>query len=832
MNTNKLTGQNTTNLVVQVALAYAALGALGLALAIPPGYASPVFPASGLALACVLWFGRRALPGIWLGSMALNVTQTWLHGSLNPTIAIVAAVIASGATLQAWAGCWLVNRWQGGSWRDLEREQDVFGFLLLGGGFACALSASISVTGLLVADAIEPAEFVFNWWNWYVGDTLGVMVFAPLTLCLLNGRDGLLGKQRRLTVIPLLLALGLVALAFYGATRLEKQVQDSQLKADGEIIAKQIADRMITHREVLMSLRNFIETIHDFNFKQFEQFTEITLQDNPDIFALSFNDLITNSQRPAFERMMSRLSPLGSFQITERDSQRQLIRAVARPEYVPVRYIVPLNHNKPALGFDINSEPIRRDAINRATSLHAMAVTSPIQLVQESKKRVGVLELLPVEAKPGTEAKGQAASLIGFAVSVVKVDEMVEIATRGHVADGLVFMLTDPNAPKEKNLIYRSYANSSGKNPSDRAGSWKTRLRMGDRDWELSVHTTETYRQQHRPWMAWAVGVVGLLFAALLQILMLGITGRSAAIQSKNEARKSQEVAEAANRAMEVRIADEVSKNREKDSILLHQDKLASIGQLAAGVAHEINNPMGFIMSNLRTLKNYTEAEQQYLNALEEAVKKCCPEEQCRQLEELCNRLDLSFIQEDIHPLIAESLEGAERVKRIVHDLKDFARADGNDMKETDLNHCVQSTANIVRNEIRYVADLELNLGEIPKIVCNPQQINQVIANLLVNAAHAIDGHGCITVSTSSEWDKVLLTVADTGCGIPDEIQKRIFDPFFTTKEVGKGTGLGLSISYDIIKKHGGEITFESKLGIGTTFIIRFPISGPKEIKT
>ncbi|MBV5338335.1 MAG: histidine kinase, partial [Deltaproteobacteria bacterium] len=271
--------------------------------------------------------------------------------------------------------------------------------------------------------------------------------------------------------------------------------------------------------------------------------------------------------------------------------------------------------------------------------------------------------------------------------------------------------------------------------------------------------------------------------------------------------------------------------NREKDGILLQQDKLASIGQLAAGVAHEINNPMGFIMSNLRTLKNYTETEQQYLNALEEAVKNCCPEEQRRQLEELRQRLDLSFIQEDIPPLITESLEGAERVKQIVHDLKDFARSDENSLKETDLNQCVQSTANIVRNEIRYVADLDLNLGEIPLIVCNPQQINQVIANLLVNAAHAIDGHGRITVSTSSEWDQVLLTVADTGCGIPDEIRKRIFDPFFTTKEVGKGTGLGLSISYDIIKKHGGEITLESEPGLGTTFMIRLPISGPEEIK-
>ena len=281
------------------------------------------------------------------------------------------------------------------------------------------------------------------------------------------------------------------------------------------------------------------------------------------------------------------------------------------------------------------------------------------------------------------------------------------------------------------------------------------------------------------------------------------------------------------NETLENRVTEEVRKNREKDKILLHQDKLASIGQLAAGVAHEINNPIGFIMSNLGTLQSYAESEKQYLTALEKVAQACCSEQELVSLEELHRKLDLPFILEDIPPLIAESLEGAERVKRIVLDLKDFARTDENSLKQTDLNHCVQSTANIVRNELRYIADLNLDLQEIPLVICNPQQINQVIANILVNAAHAIDGHGRITVTTSHEQGRVLLTFTDTGRGIPPEIQGRIFDPFFTTKPVGKGTGLGLSISYDIVKKHGGEISLQSEVGVGTTFVISLPITGP-----
>lgn len=281
------------------------------------------------------------------------------------------------------------------------------------------------------------------------------------------------------------------------------------------------------------------------------------------------------------------------------------------------------------------------------------------------------------------------------------------------------------------------------------------------------------------------------------------------------------------NETLEARVQEELRKNREKDSILLQQDKLASIGQLAAGVAHEINNPIGFIMSNLETLKGYIEPITQYLSFTDTLCQRHLSAEELRLRDEVAARLDINFITSDLPPLIAESTEGAERVKRIVLDLKDFARPDDSGFKEADLNGLVRSTVNIVRNEIKYVAQLELHLSELPSIICNPQQINQVITNLLVNAAQAIVGQGVITVCTRQEQEQVILSVSDTGHGIPEDIRKRIFDPFFTTKEVGKGTGLGLTISYDIIRKHGGSLSLESTPGVGTTFTIALPINGP-----
>lgn len=535
--------KSNARLGFSVAVAYAATGWLGLAFAIPPGYASPVFPAAGLALGCVLWFGPTGLSGVWLGSGLLNLSHLLWAGTLKPSTAVAAMVIATGAAAQAWAGSRLVHRWQGPSWRTLESERDVFVFMLLGGVLAGVISSSTGVIALQASGVIERAQFLFTAWNWYTGDVLGVFVFAPLTLCLLSRRSDLWLDRRRRIVMPMLLALGLVALTFYGAARWERQAQLSRLETDGETVYDHIADRVIAHREVLASVKHFIETIPDFSFKQFELFTRITLEDNPDIFALSFNDLVPDEERPAFEGLMSRLSPLGPFRITERNVAQSLVPAMKRPEYVTVRYIVPLADNEPAVGYDIYSEPVRRDAINRARASGDMAVTAPIRLVQEQRQTVGVLELLPVTRAQAGTAEGQRQQLVGFAVGVVKIDEMIDIATRGHIPGGLTFQLIDPHAPDGQGLLYVHGSPAANGIHPDRALRWKTTLRMGDRDWILSVEPTEEYQRLHRPWMAWAVGVAGLLFASLFQILMLGMTGRTFIIQRKNEAvRISEEV--------------------------------------------------------------------------------------------------------------------------------------------------------------------------------------------------------------------------------------------------------------------------------------------------
>ncbi|MFZ6720369.1 ATP-binding protein [Undibacterium sp. Ji49W] len=259
---------------------------------------------------------------------------------------------------------------------------------------------------------------------------------------------------------------------------------------------------------------------------------------------------------------------------------------------------------------------------------------------------------------------------------------------------------------------------------------------------------------------------------------------------------------------------------------LLQSEKLASIGQLAAGVAHEINNPIGYIFSNFATLENYIKDLFSIIHAYETVELHIADAGIRNKIADIKEEKELSFLKEDIPDLVQQSREGIERVRKIVQDLKDFSRVDSQqEWQWANLHQGIDSTLNIVNNEIKYKADIIKEYGDIPDVECLASQINQVIMNLVVNASHAIgDERGKITIRTSRDDTRVMIEVTDNGSGIPKENLNRIFDPFFTTKPIGKGTGLGLSLSYGIIQKHAGNISVSSEIGKGSSFLISLPI--------
>jgi len=260
---------------------------------------------------------------------------------------------------------------------------------------------------------------------------------------------------------------------------------------------------------------------------------------------------------------------------------------------------------------------------------------------------------------------------------------------------------------------------------------------------------------------------------------------------------------------------------------LLQSEKLASIGQLAAGVAHEINNPIGYIFSNFSSLEGYIENLLKILTLYEDAEEDIRSSEKREQLFSMRNTIELDYLKNDIPDLMRDSKEGIVRVRKIVQDLKDFSRIDTHqEWQLANIHQGIDSTLNIVSNEVKYKADIIKEYGDIPEVECLLSQINQVVLNLVLNAAHAIGTErGKITIRTGRVENNVWIEIKDTGCGIPKEILPRIFDPFFTTKPVGSGTGLGLSLSYGIIQKHNGHIEVDSESGRGTCFRITLPVN-------
>jgi signal transduction histidine kinase len=268
---------------------------------------------------------------------------------------------------------------------------------------------------------------------------------------------------------------------------------------------------------------------------------------------------------------------------------------------------------------------------------------------------------------------------------------------------------------------------------------------------------------------------------------------------------------------LEERVAEQVKNLQAAQSVLYQNEKMASVGRLAAGMAHEINNPLAYISGNLQAAKSYLAA----FKALREPLLGG----DLQGMQSVWKREDLDFLLEDFGTLIQDSLDGAARVAAIVASLKSFSNVDGSERQLDDINERLRTVMKIVGPELGPDIEVRLDLGEIRPVTCRPGPLGQVFYNLILNGAQAMAGKGVLTVSTREEADMLRIRFSDTGCGIPESDLKRIFDPFFTTKEVGKGTGLGLSVSREILTAHKGSITASSTPGRGTTITLLLPIS-------
>jgi two-component system NtrC family sensor kinase len=288
---------------------------------------------------------------------------------------------------------------------------------------------------------------------------------------------------------------------------------------------------------------------------------------------------------------------------------------------------------------------------------------------------------------------------------------------------------------------------------------------------------------------------------------------------------------------LEVEVQKKTREIKEAQLNMLRQEKMAAVGQLAAGMAHEINNPIGFVISNLNTLKENTQETTRILEQYRHlgqmlshpqagGVTAAAIQKIVADIHGLCEKVDLDFKLQDTRDLIEESLGGAERVKKIVRTLCDFTHPSIETPEKIDINTCLDVTLSILSGQIPKDVNILKDYQKIPDMHCNLREMNQVFFNLLRNALQAVGARGIINISTRSADEQIEISISDNGSGIQPEALPRIFDPFFTTREVGSGIGLGLNLTYNIVRKHGGSITVNSVAGHGSTFTVRFP--GPQ----
>jgi PAS domain S-box-containing protein len=285
-----------------------------------------------------------------------------------------------------------------------------------------------------------------------------------------------------------------------------------------------------------------------------------------------------------------------------------------------------------------------------------------------------------------------------------------------------------------------------------------------------------------------------------------------------------------------IAVVNDISEKIQLEVELRHAQKLESVGRLAAGIAHEINTPVQFVGDSVRFMNEAVESFIAILTAHRAFGQRMSAEPafaaDAMALAVAEDAADIPYLLENVPGAVARCLEGLDRVATIVRSMKEFAHPDAREKRPQDLNHAIDTTLAIARNEYKYVADVETSFGELPPVMCHVGEMNQVVLNIIVNAAHAIgdvvrgtNERGTIRIATRLEGGDAVIAISDTGSGIPPAVQERVFEPFFTTKEVGRGTGQGLAISRSVVvDKHGGSLTFETEGGKGTTFIIRLPI--------
>jgi PAS domain S-box-containing protein len=525
--------------------AYYLAGRLGLLLAIPPGYATAVWPASGIALAGVLLFGYRVSPGILVGSFLINL-QTSLDTTSTASIlntTVLAASIGMGASLEAIVGAFLIRRFTQYPTAFVE-SRDIIQFLLLGGPVSCLVNATWGVTSLLLAGVIQPVDFLFHWWTWWAGDAIGVVTFTPIVL-IWAAKPAVVSRRRQLSVsVPLSLAFTLVVIFFVTTNAWEKDRVKLEFERRTDQLALRVQENFDNYLDVLHSVENIYASSVPINRQQFRTFVSRWFSHHPGIRAISWSPRILDSERANYEQA-AREDGLSNFEITEQNPQGQLVRAARRAEYIPAYYSESVRGIGRALGFDAASDPTRRDALNRARDTGKPTATDPLTLIQDIQREGGFVIFLPIykPGRPQNTLQERRLNLRGYVSGAFRIRDIMNAALKGAKVEDIEIRLYEARGGEKKRLLYEHRSKEiKSQNLPVKANEGiqpapfqrVVPFEIAGRQWIVQFAPTKEYLIAKRGWQAWSVLAGGVIFTGLLGGFLLVLTGHTAKLQAIN----------------------------------------------------------------------------------------------------------------------------------------------------------------------------------------------------------------------------------------------------------------------------------------------------------
>jgi len=863
--------------ILLLALAYAVAGRLALLLAIPPGFASAVFPPVGIALAAVLIWGYPMLAGVFLGSTLLNLSIAFSgFEQLSLKGLLIAMGIALGTSLHSLIGAWLIRRFVGFP-TPLTSERSIFLLLLLGGPLACLVSASAATGVLYLSQTISAAQWPFSWWTWWVGDSIGVLIASPLMFILFAQPRALWRSRAGSVGLPLLISCAIMVLVFIRASEAEQDNLRFRAHEQAKMLAATLRFRFELYSRALQSIERLFGSSQQVTREEFAAFVAHLPSAYPGILALSWNAQVADAQRPAYEAEMA-AAGLRDFRIQQRSASDGLQPAARRASYVPVTFIEPYAANTAALGYDVASEPTRRAAMERARDSAEAAMSAPTSLLQDDRQQPGVLLFYPLfrSSPPPAELSERRRQLRGYAVAVIRINDLIGSALSGFAQDSFHLHLSDVSETTPATL----HGRDRGELPAyAQPLAWREEWQQAGRTLRLEVAPSEAFLLGQHSLQSWAVLAGGLLLCSLLGGFLLSMTGRADQIRRLVKQRTLELSAILENAAEGILIFDQqglIERANPASSRLFGYPGAALAGcpvsrlipalaQCGADAFDElIGTPLEThgIHADARRLEleislssSQLPGRHLYICLLRDIGAR-------KQVERLKNefvatvshelRTPLTSIKGSLGLLAAGAVgelpqparelvsiahSNSQRLASLVDDILDIEKLEFGQaaihLRRTDLHPLLhEALAHNQGYADSFQVQLALDLSALPARVpveVDGLRLQQVLSNLIANAVKFSAPQDRVEISARIVDGQVRVQVLDRGPGIADEFRARIFQKFAQADGSDSrrrgGTGLGLSICKALVERMHGQIGFSSVVGEGSTFYFTLPLA-------